>query len=120
MKQNSACEIVSHTLQLTQKIRSLRHKLLKDYEGKSTHRERFEAEEAPLLQLQKLAKLTDDARKLRQELLSSQMLNSSHENTIRKLKIQVKMKEQENMLQEEKQVKCASEKCSAWKLNYFA
>lgn len=103
-KRSSECEIVSHTLQLTQKIRSLRQKLLKDYERKSTQRELLQDDNTHLLQLRKFAELSNDNRSLRQELLSSQMLNSTHENTIRKLKLQVKIKEQERMLQQEKQV----------------
>lgn len=104
MKRSSTCEIVSHTLQLTHKIRSLRQKLLKDYEGKSAEREPPQDEEASLLEFQKLAELTEDAMRLQQELLSSQMLNSSQENTIRQLKFQMKMKEQEIVLQQDKQV----------------
>lgn len=103
MKRSSTCEIVSHTLQLTQKIRILRQKLLKDYEGKSAQREP-NREDISLLEFRKLAEMTEDAMGLRQELLSSQMMNSSQENTIRQLKLQVKMKKQEIALQLDKQV----------------
>jgi hypothetical protein len=73
----------------------LRQKLLKDYEGKS--------QEVPMVQ--KMAELADDGAKLRQELLSSQMLNSAQENTIRQLKLQVKMKEHDSKLLQERQVR---------------
>ena len=92
---------MTHTPQLTQRIKGLRQKLLKDYEGKSTQGNQLQEGEIPM---KKLVKLTDDTTKLRQELLSSQMLNSAQENTIQQLKLQVKMKEHENMLLEEKQV----------------
>lgn len=41
---------------------------------------------------------------LQRELISSQMLNTAQENTIRKLKLQLKMKEEERRAQHERQV----------------
>lgn len=114
MKQSSAREMVLHAPQLTQRIKGLRQELLKDYEGKSTQGDKLLEGETPFT---KLAKLTDDTTKLRQELLSSQMLNSAQVNAIRQLKLQIKMKEQENVLLEEKQVNDGAGHLEPWMIH---
>lgn len=86
MKQISACEIMSHTNQLTPK-----HKVIGDYDKHCC--QKLEGQ-----------KQHDAVSKLRQELTSSQKMNASQESTIRMLQHRLKKKQDESVSQKEKQV----------------
>lgn len=98
VKHSSTIEMMSHTLQLTYKIRSLRQNLLKGY------KESFCSEQRRVIWADDSKESTEGVMTTQQKLISCQMLNLAKENTICKLKLQLKMKEKEMISQREKQV----------------